>query len=237
MRGKAKSPEAKFKEKKARVDAYVMDTWLKMLRQDPELVKRIAEQRHGAEVAMAYGRQDGEYNSESPDLLEVLRQAREAKELLKDELGESKGSAIKDIAEIVKCLPSVLQTLGQINPAQIQRMTQGAATEPRYHAQERISERVRHEQLRQPEPVDFSEVRLEVLMGLLELEPADAWVRLQAEGEVGWQNYLKQTNFEQLEASLKAAGEGNAEAQPHIEAFLREKRHWLQQLLGIAKSK
>jgi len=228
QRGKSKSQEQRFKEKKAKVDSFLLDSWLKQLRDDPALAQRIAEQKYGSEAVVAYG--DGEYNDQ-PDLLSVLRQANEAKALLRDELGEGKSSTLRDIAEIFKSLPSVLQSLGSINPQALQQLTQPATVSQPRHVQ--IPQPVRHEEASQPPP-EFGEVKLEKLMALLELEPQQAWDSLQAEGEAGWVNYLSHTSYEQLETKLKALGEENAEVQPHIDSFLKQKGHWLQELIIIA---
>jgi len=223
-RGKGKSPEQRFKEKKAKVDAFLLDSWLKQLKDDPSLAARIAEQKYGSEAVIAYG-QDGEY-SERPDLLEVLRQAKEAKDLIRDELGESKGSTIKGIAEIMRALPSALQALGQANLNQFQRPNPQTLPQRQFH------------QIPKPEPkaeqAGFGEVRLDRLMALLELEPEQAWETLKADGEAGWQDYLRETSYEQLEQHLRVVGEANPELQPHIESFLKQKHGWLEQLVEIA---
>jgi hypothetical protein len=226
QRGKAKSPEQKFKEKKAKVDAFLLDSWLKQLRDDPALAARIAEQKYGSEMTLAQS-SDGEYEHEAPDLLSVLREAKEAKELLRDELGEStKGSWMRDFAEIMRNLPAVLQGIGSISPATLQQFTQPVVALPR---PQQISQPPRQEkqQLEQP---DFNEVKLETIMGLLELSPEEAWKKLNG----GWQNYLRQTSYEDLEQKLKGIGEANPEVQPHIDNFLKQNHHWLQQLVEIA---
>ena len=224
-RGKSKSPETKFKEKKARVDAYLLDIWLKQLRDDPALAQRISEQKYGSEAVIAYG--DGEF--EQPDLLSVLKQAKEAKDLLRDELGE-KGSTIRDIAEILKSLPAVLQSLGQINPQALQQIQRQAISQPRI---QQIAQPTQPEpEVQQP---DLGEVKLEKLMALLELEPQQAWETLKAEGEAGWVRYLKSTTYEGLTQTLEAIVKQNPEYADNIKGFLKQYHKWLQNLITIAQ--
>jgi hypothetical protein len=226
-RGKSKSPEAKLREQRAKVDSLVMAEWLKMLKRDPDLLARIAEQRHGSEAIVAYG--DGDYSGE-PDLLSVLRQAREAKDLIRDELGEGKGSTIRDIAEVLKALPGVLQSLGQFNPAQLRQFANSQA-----QIAERQVQQIETAPKEQPEKQpDINSVPLDKLMMLIELEPQQAWDTLVAEGEEGWLNYLRATTYEQLEATLRSIGEQNPEFKPHIDDFLEKKSNWLAKLITIA---
>lgn len=240
MRGKSKSPEAKFKEKKARVDAFLLDSWLKQLRNDPSLAQRIAEQKYGVEAILGEPG-DGEYEGQ-PDLLEVLRQAREAKELLRDEMGEGKGSTLRDIAEILKALPQFLQSLGQVDLSKIQQIQQQqqqtAMPLPQQTTTYQIPEATKGEQeavAQAIQPPDFSSVKLEKLMPLLEMEPELAWQTLQDEGELSWVNYLRQVSFEQLEQTLKAIAEASPEVRDHITSFLKQRHRWLQQLIEIAR--
>lgn len=229
MRGKSKSPDQKFKEKKAKVDAFLLDSWLKQLKEDPTLAARIAEQKYGMETTMAYGDHESEYGGE-PDLLSVLRQAREAKELLADELGSGKGSWMKDFAELIKALPSAFQALGQVNPQALQQFTQHPAQIAQPPTQALPDKLVQAQQADQAK----AEVRLDSLIPLVELEPEQAWQKLQAEGESGWLNYLSRTSYEDIETTLKGLADANPDAQPQIEAFIKQKRRWLEQLVQIA---
>jgi len=229
MRGKSKSPEQKFKEKKASVDGFLLDTWLKQLRQDPTLAERIAEKRYGSEAAMPrYG--EGEY--ESPDLLEVLRQAAEAKKLLKGELGEGRASWLSDIAEIMRSLPQVLSALPQLQQVTQQQQRPRQVVVPEQIAQGQAQVQIEQQQ---PQPKNM-EVSLEALVPLINLEPADAWQVLNDNGESGWTYYLSHTSLEEVEknlAELALTSENPAQVEG-IKLFLQQKHVWLRELVELA---
>lgn len=231
LRGKSKSPEAKFKEKQAQVNSFLLDSWLKKLKEDPALADRISEQRYGSETGMSRYDGEGYEGGGGGDLLEVLRQAKEAKELLRDEMGESKGNWLRDLAEIAKVLPSLLGALPQIQQVVQQQ-------------QQRTSARVVHEPIReqitetkdQPQLEPSFELSMEILVPLSELEPSDVWNVLVANRQVGWINYLAKTSLEQMEESLTQMAYNcqNADDAKAINEFIATKHHWLAQLVEIA---
>lgn len=260
LRGKSKSPEAKFREKKAQVDSYLLDAWLRKLKDDPTLTDRMSEQKYGSEVGMARYDSEGESGYESPDLLEVLRQAREAKDLLKDEISEGKGSWLHDIAEIAKALPSFLAALPQIQHAvQQQQKTQAvtqylhaqqtpaqlaeanaqaqeqAQTQARAKLQAEADAQVLVQSQIQSIETNFDQ-SMEVLVPLSEFEPADVWKMLNETGEVAWMQYLSHTTLEQLEESLEMLANNCADDNKakQIREFVANKHHWLGQLVEIA---
>lgn len=224
MRGKSKSPEAKFREKKAAVDAYLLDAWLRQLRTNPELAQRIAEQRYGSEGSMP--RYDDERYEVQPDLLEVLRQAREAKDLLKGELSESKSSWLSDIAEIMKALPGLLANLPQLQQMaqQAKPVTQRIQTQP---ATKQI----------EPQHLELS-MSMEALMPLVVLEASEALEQLHVNNEQGWLQYLSHTSVEEFEGMLAQYAKNCEipEIAEGINDFLQQKHVWIRELVELAHS-
>ena len=227
MRGKSKSPEAKFREKKAQVDGFLLDAWLKQLRNNPELAQRISEQKFGTEAILPqYG--DGNYEGQ-PDLLEVLRQAKEAKALLKGELSESKSSWLSDVAEIMKALPGLLANLPQL-----QQMAQQAKP-----VTQRIQTQPEQKQIVQPQPQHLElSMSMEALMPLIVLEPSEALQQLRANNEQGWLQYLSHTSVEEFEAVLAQYAKDCEipEIAEGINDFLQKKHHWIEELVELAHS-
>lgn len=91
-RGAAKSASTKVKEEQAKMDAFLVKTYLDDLKAHPEYARQVAREKFG----MSEHYEGGE-GIESPDLLEVLKTANEAKKLLKGELGTEEGSWLKTI--------------------------------------------------------------------------------------------------------------------------------------------
>lgn len=225
MRGKSKSPEQKFKEKKAMVDSFLLDAWLKRLKQDPTLADRISEQRYGSE-GMRY--ESDEYEGGGGDLLGVLRQAREAKDLLKDEIS-TKGSWLSDLAQIMKALPGVLGSLPQLQQA-VQQQQQ---PNPTKHIQQI---EVGHDQPQpQPQHLELS-MSMEVLMPLIVLEASEALEQLRVNNEQGWLQYLSRTSVEEFEAVLAQYAKDCEipEIAEGINDFLQKRHHWISELVELA---
>lgn len=93
-RGAAKSATTKVKEEQARMDAFLVKTYLDDLKTHPEYARQVAREKFGMTE-----RYEGGESIESPDLLEVLKTANEAKKLLKGELGTEEGSWMKTIGQ------------------------------------------------------------------------------------------------------------------------------------------
>jgi len=164
-----------------------------------------------------------------------LRQAAEAKALIKDELGEgNKGSTIRDVAEILKSLPGVLQSLGSLNPQALQQLQENPQLVQRHVSQ--ITQPPKRIQATEQglEPPDFTSVKLEKLMAMLELEPEQAWQRLHDEGDHGWISYLKANSYEQLVEALNGISEAAPQFKENIDGFLKQHHTWLQNLILIA---
>lgn len=144
---------------KQKVDELLSKTWLADLKQHPTYAREIARQRFGFSPEP-----EGEYTGEAqPDLLDVLRQAKEAKDLIKEEV-EGKGNTLTAIAEIVKALPTIAQILPQIQQAPPTKQPQIAQPEP--------------EQLAEPEAKTPQEAMTLFANRFLELEPEVAGAEL-----------------------------------------------------------
>jgi len=227
-RGKSKSADTKLKEKQSKVDSFLLDSWLKQLKDNPELAQEMAMQKFGLTGPVVSGDSDGDYR---PDLLDVLRQAKQARELVKDELGDSKGSMLKDVLKALPAIPGILAELRQMQgaPQQIpQQMPQ-------------IEQRPR-QQLKQPEPEPTPEpeqqpkleAKLASLLDLLELSPEEAYQQLQNRGETGWIAYLQTHSHEELLNILQKLTEDPEHGQ-FVAKFLQEKGKWLEELVYHAQ--
>lgn len=88
-------------------------------------------------------------------------------------------------------------------------------------------------------PKQLPELKLEMIMDLLELEPAVAWQTLQDRNEEGWTEYLSTHSFEQLVEDLEKLAEMPEYEQfaGNIKEFLTTHHHWLQELVLIAHGK
>lgn len=84
-------------------------------------------------------------------------------------------------------------------------------------------------------PKQLPELKLELIMDLLELEPAEAWESLQA-NEPDWVDYLSKTSFETLVETLEKLGEQPEYSQyaENIKEFITTRHHWLQELVELA---
>ncbi|HEY41523.1 MAG TPA: hypothetical protein G4O18_06650 [Dehalococcoidia bacterium] len=219
VRGKGISPETKSRNAKARTDAYLSDVWLKMLRQDPELAKEIAKAKFGVEVSVGENHDYTGY--EPPDLLETLRQAREARDLIRDELEpEGKGSVIRDIAEVMRYIPAAIQMIKQQQapqevypPVQRQQLAPQQLTGDAYV----------------PKPAKKTAI-LADLLEVSELTPQQAYDKLQG---TGWQQFLKENTFGQLVDTLKTL-EVDPQFGSYVTEFLEQKSDWLRELSAIA---
>jgi hypothetical protein len=168
------------------------------------------------------------------DLLEVLRQAREAKELLRDEMGESKGSWLRDLAEIAKVLPQLLGSLPQIQQFAAQQQ-QGQRVVTKYIPRPAPGQIVEGQAQNQLPKFELS---MEDLVPLSEFQAGDAWRMLHEANEMGWITYLSQTSLEQMESALaQLAIDCEEEEQTKaVNVFLEQKHHWLAELVDIAHS-
>jgi hypothetical protein len=107
-RGASKTPSARLKEEQARIDIKLAKMWGEYLERHPSYAQEIAK----AKFAGGFEEQPTEYGGEAPpDLLDVLRQAREAKELIKEEVGGGQESTLNII----------LKTVGEIVAPMVQK--------------------------------------------------------------------------------------------------------------------
>jgi len=216
------SPEAKAKTQQAKTEAYLANVWLKMLKENPELAQRIAERKFGVEAIISGGNDD----YEKPDLLEILKTAKEAKQLVQDELGDSKTSMWKDILKALPAIPAILSELREmqtkipIEPPKQPRLPQ---PEPK-SAQEPPQE---------PPGVPKLEARMASLLELLDLEPEQAYQELVRRGETGWIAYLKGHSSEEMLGNLQELTK-DPEHGEFIRQFVEEKSHWLEELVLFA---
>lgn len=113
---KRKPKTYKTRTSKQKVDELLSKTWLADLREHPGYAREIARQRFG----FVPDSEGGDFLGEAqPDILDVLRQAREAKDLIREEVESEKGGGtVAAIAEIVKALPTIAQILPQLQQAQ-----------------------------------------------------------------------------------------------------------------------
>lgn len=84
-------------------------------------------------------------------------------------------------------------------------------------------------------PKQLPELKLEMIMDLLELEPAVAWEALQA-NEPDWVDYLSKNSYETLTKNLEKLAEMPEYEQfaDNIKEFITTRQHWLMELVGCA---
>jgi len=194
-RGTYRTGKQRVSEQQAKVDAHLLKLYLADLKTHPEFARQVAREKFGLSEPMT-----GEYTGEpSPDLLDVLRQAKEAKDLIKEEVESEKGSSntLTAIAEIVKALPTIAQILPQL---------QAQAGQPAQQPQPKIT-RKELEQLTepQPEPEKSPEEAMTLFANhFLELQPEQAALELyQNKDEAGdirhiiW-SYLSENSLDEI---------------------------------------
>lgn len=114
-----RSPIQKAKEQQGKLDAHLAAVYLDDLKAHPEYARMVAREKFGMPEIPSHT-DDG--NFEVPtDLMDVLRQAKEAKNLLRDELGEEKGGLFRDLLRALPAIPATLQSLQGVMP-QMQQM-------------------------------------------------------------------------------------------------------------------
>ena len=153
---------------KQKVDELLSKTWLADLKEHPGYARQVAREKFGFSPEP----EGSEYTGEAaPDLLDVLRQAKEAKSLIQEEIESEKGGSntLTAIAEIVKALPTIAQML----PALQQ-------TPPTQHREEHIQiTQPEPEQIAEPpEPKSPQEAMTLFANRFLELEPEEAALEL-----------------------------------------------------------
>ncbi len=94
-----------------RANELLAKAWLADLKQNPTYARELARQKFGLSPEPETVEFD---DTQQHDLLSVLREAREAKALIKDELGDTKGGTLAGIASIMKELPGIVQSLPQL---------------------------------------------------------------------------------------------------------------------------
>ena len=166
-RGTYRTGKQRVSEQQSKVDAHLLKLYLADLKTHPEFARQVAREKFGLSPEPG-----GEYTGEPPpDLLDVLRQAKEAKSLIKEETEDEKGGSntLTAIAEIVKALPTIAQLLPQIQaqPAQPQEQPRIAHKEPEQLAEPE-----------QPEPKTPEETMTLFANHFLELEPEQAALEL-----------------------------------------------------------
>lgn len=156
----------KLREAKAEIDVRLARTFLDDLKSHPTFAIQLARQRFGMlpepEMPDGYLSQGG---AESPDLLEILRQAKEARDLIKDSFpeNESKWGVVSDI---LKALPQGLAALQSLQPQQPERVyVERPVPTPR-------PQPVQPQQIQRPEPKVIEErVTRDQLRPVPESEP------------------------------------------------------------------
>lgn len=124
-RGPAKNPAVRAKDQEAKLNEFLARMYLKDLREHPSYARQIARERFSRpESIEGYPSPGNDHmvEAEPPDILEVLRQAKEAKSLIRDELKEGKSGVWSGVAELMRSFPEFvtgLKGLGvQIGPPQ-----------------------------------------------------------------------------------------------------------------------
>ncbi|MBN2455427.1 MAG: hypothetical protein JXB29_02645 [Sedimentisphaerales bacterium] len=231
-RGKQKSPEVKAREAQARTEQLLANQWYRLLKDDPELAASIARQKYALPEPSASG------NNEQPDLLEVLRQAKEAKDLIKDELGTTDNKSwIRDLAEIIKVLPQAMQAAQQQGLiGQVAQQSRQSRQPPQIFRHEQLSQAQQQPAEQKQEQV---QLKLESLLPLLEMEPAEAIEFLSSEAEndqqVGmWLGFLATTDYQTIVTLLNTVQD--PDLQPYVEQLLaNDRKEWLEEVLKLAK--
>lgn len=227
-RGKGKSPEAKARDAQARTEQLLANQWYKLLKDDPELCQQIARQKYGlVEPAISV---NGEYMERSPDLLETLRTAREARDLIKDEMGPTDSrSWIRDLAEIIKVLPQALQAV----------QAQGLIGGQSQHRPQPMPQQPPLGRLSQPEqeqPEQQIQLKFETLLPLLDLSPQEVveYLRAGDDNEQLWLGLLATVDYPTIRQILDRVED--PQLQPYIAQLSSEDRkHWVEDVLRQAK--
>lgn len=210
FRGKSKSPEQRLKEETAKLDSYLAQQFLRELKRNPDMAREFAVAKFGLAAPADTG---GEYY-EQPDLLSVLRQAKEAKNLLKDEIEpESKGSWLHDIIRALPSIPAILAELRESAP-QLAQLAEIQQTRQQIQRPQRAAIQPH----REPEgngvkieEVSESEGLITWLDRILEAEPAEVAAELHAnkdkEGDIRSIVYQKMitSSFDELLALIPQA--------------------------------
>lgn len=111
-RGVSKSPLTKAKEQQAKLDTHLMKIYLDDLRANPTYAREIAREKYGLSEPV------GDYMGEpSPDILDTIRKANEARDLIRGEDNTSKGNTLLAVAEIMKQLPEAAKLLSALQQA------------------------------------------------------------------------------------------------------------------------
>ncbi len=172
-KGPGKSPILKAKEAEAKRDEFLSKKYLDYLKVHPAYAMEVAREKFESPIPPeTYKGEDGE---QSPDLLKVLRTAREAKSLVRDELGgEKQGGWLQTLPEIMKALPSFAEGLRGMVPGMMgQPETQSVRIE---QPQQPRIELVKQPQLEAKKPtVDDQQQKIINLSNrLLSFSPQDA---------------------------------------------------------------
>jgi len=175
-RGTYRTGKQRVSEQQAKVDAHLLKIYLADLKTHPEFARQVAREKFGLSPEP-----EGEYMGEPPpDILDTIRKANEARELIKEEDKSSKGNTLTAIAEIVKALPTIAQILPQLQAQPTQQPQQISRQETPQIAQPEP------EQLAEPEPKSPQEAMTLFANRFLELEPEVASAELyQNRDEVG----------------------------------------------------
>lgn len=123
-RGPGKSPEAKAKEQKAKVDEFLDRTYLKYLREHPNFAEQVSMSRFDLG-----GSEEGGY-PEPPDFIEKVKEVKSAMDLIKGEFGGKEETGgfmglLKDIlqsdkdGELAKAMAGAISSISQGFKAQV----------------------------------------------------------------------------------------------------------------------
>lgn len=162
-RGHYKTAKVKAEEQQAKTSEYLAKLYLKFLKEHPEYATQIAKERFALPESDS---QDESDVRESPDLLSVLRQAKEAKELIRDEIGQpQRESTLAGIAAILREVPKLIGILPQ-GGAQVETRKAPQLSQPLQPPLEQLEAKSPQQTL-----IDFAQ-------RFLSLEPAQAAAEL-----------------------------------------------------------
>lgn len=135
----------RIKTPKQKAEELLEKAWLKDLSEHPEYAREIARQKFGS-----FAEPEGQYTGEPPpDLLDTLRTAKEARNLVSDELGGGeKQGWLATLPEIMKALPEAIRGLKELGGM----VPQGAQLEP-----EPPSKRIEQPKTREQQLTEFAE--------------------------------------------------------------------------------
>jgi len=120
QRGASKSPLTKAKEQQAKLDTHLMKIYLDDLRANPTFAREIAREKYGLSTGS-----EGDYTGEpQPDILDTIRKANEARDLIRGEDNTSKGNTLMAVAKIMEQLPKAAELLSKLQQAQQPQPTQ-----------------------------------------------------------------------------------------------------------------